>query len=91
MKKIVVNEDKCTACLTCEVACSLHNWKEINPAKSMIKVWIEGNRYIPVIAGQDSDSVSAPKDMLFDEGSSCNLCLFCVKWCAGGALAVVEA
>jgi Fe-S-cluster-containing dehydrogenase component len=90
MKNIVVNEEKCTACLTCEVACSLHNAKEINPRKSMIRVRIEGDRYIPVIAGPGKDEENTLRHMFFDEGVECNLCLSCVKWCASGALAATD-
>ena len=91
MKKIVVNEEKCTACLTCEVACSLHNAKEVNPRKSMIRVWIEGNQYIPVIAAAGKDEEKTLRHVFFDEGTECNLCLSCVNWCASGALAASDA
>ena len=37
---IEVNLEKCTACRLCEFACSTHNFGEINPAKSRIKVTI---------------------------------------------------
>jgi aldehyde:ferredoxin oxidoreductase len=39
-KFIEVNLEKCTACRLCEFACSTHHFKEINPAKSRIKVSI---------------------------------------------------
>lgn len=90
MKKIVVNEEKCTACLACEVACSLHNVKEINPGKSMIRIQVEEDRYIPVIAAADKDEENILRHMFFDEGVECNLCLSCVKWCASGALAAID-
>ena len=72
MKKIVVNENKCTACLTCEVACSLHNAKEINPKKSMIRVRVEGDQYIPVIAASGKDEENTWRHMFFDESVECN-------------------
>jgi ferredoxin len=90
MKKIVVNEEKCTACLTCEVACSLHNIKEINPGKSLIRIRIEDDRYIPVIATPGTDEENAWRPMFFDEGIECNLCLSCVNWCASGALVAID-
>jgi carbon-monoxide dehydrogenase iron sulfur subunit len=37
---IEVDLKKCTACRLCEFACSTHNFNEINPAKSRIKVTI---------------------------------------------------
>ena len=90
MKKIVVDEKKCTACLTCEVACSLHNVKEINPGKSMIRIQIEGDRYIPVIAAKGTDKENSLRHMFFDDHTECNLCLSCVTWCASGALAAID-
>ncbi len=88
MKKIKVDSDKCTACLTCEVACSLHNLREVNPKKSMIRVRIEGDQYIPVIAGPSAVAESNSKHAIVGEAGECNLCFACVKWCASGALTI---
>ena len=38
MKFITVNIDKCTGCRLCELACSLKNSGECNPATAMIQV-----------------------------------------------------
>lgn len=38
MKFITVNLDKCTGCRLCELACSLKNSGECNPARAMIQV-----------------------------------------------------
>jgi carbon-monoxide dehydrogenase iron sulfur subunit len=38
MKIITVNPDKCTGCRLCELACSLKNTDEFNPARARIRV-----------------------------------------------------
>ncbi len=38
MKIVTVNPDKCTGCRSCELACSLKNTGEFNPARSRIHV-----------------------------------------------------
>ena len=38
MKYVAVNIDKCTGCRLCELACSLKNSGECNPATAMIQV-----------------------------------------------------
>ena len=38
MKSISVNIEKCTGCRLCELACSLKNSRECNPAAAMIQV-----------------------------------------------------
>lgn len=35
---LTVDTDRCTGCRTCELACSLHNYGECNPARSRISV-----------------------------------------------------
>ena len=37
-KVLVVDVDKCTGCKVCEMVCSLHHEKEVNPIKSRIHV-----------------------------------------------------
>jgi len=39
MKSLLINPDKCTGCLQCEMACSLENEGVFNPSKSRIKVF----------------------------------------------------
>lgn len=38
MKIITVNPDRCTGCRLCELACSMKNTGEFNPARSRIRV-----------------------------------------------------
>jgi len=38
-KSLLINADKCTGCLQCEMACSYENYGVFNTAKSRIKVF----------------------------------------------------
>ena len=35
---VTVDIEKCTGCRSCEIACSLHNFGECNPARARIHV-----------------------------------------------------
>jgi carbon-monoxide dehydrogenase iron sulfur subunit len=53
-KKLVINEEKCTACRRCELACSMKNAGEFNPLASRITaaVFLDENFYLPVVCQQ---------------------------------------
>ncbi len=55
-KQIEVNLENCTACRICEFICSTHNFGEINPSKSRIKVKIISKDFFffPVVCKQCS-------------------------------------
>jgi len=36
--KIALNEARCSGCRTCQVICSLHNFRENNPKKAAVKI-----------------------------------------------------
>ncbi|GAB6157404.1 4Fe-4S binding protein [Desulfotomaculum varum] len=36
--QIALNEARCSGCRTCQVICSLHNFKENNPKKAAVKI-----------------------------------------------------
>ena len=38
-RSLLINPDKCTGCLQCEMACSFEHFAVINPSKSVIKVF----------------------------------------------------
>lgn len=54
IKSLLLDADKCTSCLQCEMACSLEHDGAFNPAKSRIKVFEfeHGKRSIPYTCTQ---------------------------------------
>lgn len=81
MKRIKIDYDKCTACLTCEAACSLHHTDEINPKKARIRVYAEGDRFIPVISGPFTEAECTSKHIVVDEGKEYDECITCRASC----------
>ena len=57
-KSLVINPDKCTGCLQCELACSYENEGVFNPAKSRIKVFTfhQEGRFVPYTCTQCSEA-----------------------------------
>jgi len=53
-KSLIIDADKCTSCLQCEMACALEHEGSFNPAKSRIKVFEfeHGKRSIPYTCTQ---------------------------------------
>lgn len=101
---IEVNFEKCTACRICEYTCSTHNFGEVNPAKSRIKVDIIAKDffYFPVVCQQCAKAPCievCPKDALVRNEATgavevvaddCIGCRKCVKACPFGAMNVVK-
>lgn len=54
IKTLILDAEKCTSCLQCEMACSLEHDGEFNPSKSRIKVFEfeHGRRSIPYTCTQ---------------------------------------
>ena len=54
IKSLILDADKCTSCLQCEMACSLEHEGLFNPARSRIKVFEfeHGKRSIPYTCTQ---------------------------------------
>ena len=57
-KSLVIDPEKCTGCLQCEMACSFEHEGIFNPAKSRIKVFEfeHGKRSIPYTCTQCADA-----------------------------------
>jgi Fe-S-cluster-containing hydrogenase component 2 len=55
--KIEVNPDRCTGCRICELICAFSHEKELNPARSRIRVKIDEERglSIPHVCNQCED------------------------------------
>jgi Fe-S-cluster-containing dehydrogenase component len=69
-KKILINDERCSGCLSCVLACSLFNFDVINPEKSFINL--------------DKDEGTQSFAISIEEG--CKFCGECVRACAYEAL-----
>ncbi len=58
LKALLIDPDKCTSCLQCEMACSFEHEGTFNPAKSRIKVFEfeHGRRAIPYTCTQCAEA-----------------------------------
>ena len=105
MQKIIsVNPELCTACRICEVACSLANHGEINPAKSRIRInmFHEDFFFYPSVCNQCEDAWCVnicPNSALHKEPSTgavvvdasrCVGCRMCIQACPFGTMGYDE-
>lgn len=99
-KKLVVNEEKCTACHRCELACSIKNADEFNPLASRITAatFLDDDFYLPVVCQQcdqpycaeicPSGAITrneATGAMVIDE-KRCIGCRMCIMACPFGGV-----
>ena len=101
---IDVNPEKCTACRICEYICATHNFGEINPAKSRIKVKIISKDFFfyPVVCRQCGKAPCVevcPEDALVRNKETfavevieekCIGCRMCIRACPFGAMDVYK-
>jgi len=69
-RKIARNDERCSGCLSCMLACSLFNFDVINPERSFINL--------------DKDEETQSFAISIEEG--CKFCGECVRACAYEAL-----
>ena len=82
MAKIVIDPTKCTGCCLCEIACSLqHNEGIINPQRSRIRIFREGDLIFPVIAGPYTEAGCNSRHILVINGQEFDACIFCRASC----------
>ncbi len=82
MKKIKIDYRQCIGCRHCEVACSLfHVEGIINPRRSRIRVFTEGDFCFPVIAGPFTDAECNSRNVVVIEGEEYDGCLLCRASC----------
>jgi len=57
-KALVINPEKCTGCLQCELACSFENEGLFNPSKSRIRVFTfhQEGRFVPYTCTQCAEA-----------------------------------
>ncbi len=99
-KSLILDADKCTSCLQCEMACSMEHEGTFNPARSRIKVFEfeHGARSIPYTCTQceeawcmkacPTDAISINQALgtkVIDE-SMCVGCKVCTMACPYGTI-----
>ena len=70
MRRIILHNEKCCGCHTCETVCSLVNEGECNPAKARLHVFFD----------------QFTGEARVDVGTRCVFCGECVRWCPTEAL-----
>lgn len=88
MTEIVVDNEKCTGCKTCQIACSFHHKKVFNPKIASLEVRRDeedGTMYV-MLYQELNQQAKATK-------LACDACIgepepFCVKYCPTGAITV---
>lgn len=79
--KIKVDHTKCIACLACEMACSLHHTGTINPKRSRIRVFMDGDLFYPIIAGPATNVECTTKEIITVDGKEVDGCALCRAAC----------
>ena len=86
MVNIIIDQEKCTGCRACELACSFHHIKSFNRSISSIKVSRDENkREISIMIKETPGKVSRPCDVCYNEAE-----LLCAKYCTMDVLKVVD-
>jgi Fe-S-cluster-containing hydrogenase component 2 len=81
MPKILIDNDKCTACHCCEVACSLKHTGTVNLQRSRIRIFREGDLFFPLIAGPYTEASCNSKHVMVINGQKLDACVFCRASC----------
>lgn len=81
MPKILIDKDKCSACRCCEIVCSLWHTGTVNPQRSRIRVFREGDLFFPLIAGPYTDVECTSKTTVVTHGKEHDGCIFCRASC----------
>ena len=72
LRQVVVHDEKCCGCRTCEIVCALVNDGECNPAIARLHVFFD----------------QFTGEAKIDVEPRCVLCGECVRWCPTEALSV---
>jgi len=88
MSKLTVDNNKCTGCRTCEIACSYHHKKVFNPKIASLEVQrneVDGTMSVMLYRQlpQEIKRLRLPCDACIGEPEP-----FCVKYCPTGAITV---
>ena len=79
--RIKIDYTKCIGCFLCEVVCSLHHTETINPKRSRIRSFVDGNLFYPVFAGAYTDAECTMKSNVIIDGKEYNECAICRSSC----------
>jgi benzoyl-CoA reductase subunit BamC len=84
MKELLVNNDKCSGCRSCEVMCSFHHYGRINPRKSRVRVIRDFDRghFYPLIAGPFTEAECTSKYSVIIGGKEYPKCTLCRASCS---------
>jgi NAD-dependent dihydropyrimidine dehydrogenase PreA subunit len=97
--KLVVREDRCSGCRTCELACSMRNFSQPNPKRSAVRVsgaFPAPGKYSLVYCDQcgvcaemcPADAIREVGDHYEIDSDLCTGCLICVDECPQDAIFV---
>jgi benzoyl-CoA reductase subunit BamC len=84
MKKIKIDQQKCTGCRNCETACSLNHCEDtVNPQKSRIRVYMDEEKdiFYPLIAGPFTEAECTSKLVVNIDGKDHDECTLCRASC----------
>lgn len=81
MPKILIDNEKCSGCRCCEIACSLWHTGTVNPQRSRIRVFREGYLFFPLIAGPYTEASCNSKHIVAVGGQELDACIFCRASC----------
>ena len=87
VKEIRVDVDKCTGCLTCEMACSAAHavppYSGVNPARSRIMVIMDETKdvFVPIRAGDYAQAECNGRNLYVIDGKEYAECSFCPASC----------
>jgi benzoyl-CoA reductase subunit BamC len=87
VKTININADKCNGCRACEVICSAYHampqYSSNNPSRSRIRIVRDPLRdiYIPLYAGEYTESECIGRDKYIIDGKEYDECGFCRAAC----------
>lgn len=81
MSRIRIDASKCIGCCCCELACSIQHTRTVHPLRSRIRVFQEGIRFFPVIAGSYTEAGCNSTHVVVLDGQEYDGCLFCRSSC----------
>lgn len=79
--KLKIDHTKCSGCRLCEVACCLQHTGSVNPWRSRIRVFIEENFCLPVIAGPYTEPACNSRGVIMIDGKEIDECVVCRASC----------
>lgn len=79
--RIKIDHRLCTGCKMCEIACSLKHTEAVNPWRSRIRVYVEEEFCLPVIAGPYTEAACNSKGMIMVDRIEVDGCVVCRASC----------